>query len=118
METEDGTQYVIDLNVRSATSLILALLRGHCEKRGFGACLVYECLLLKVLREYLEDSLTKEIEEGRIIFLGTTRMGQKQMWAYPVVLAGEGQEAVRALSKRILKYEATGGEEAQEAGGA
>ena len=98
--------------------MILGLLRGHCEKRKFGACLVYECLLLAKSREYLEDNLTKEFEEGRIILLGTTRMGDKQMWAYPVVLAGEDQDTVRALSDKILKFEAKGGEEAEEAGGA
>lgn len=117
MEDEDGTQYVIDLNVRSATSLILGLLRGHCEKRGFGACLVYECLLLSVSREELYEKLAKEFAGGRIILLGCTRLESKNIWAYPVVLAGESQEKVRETSDEILKFEATGSEDAADAGG-
>ena len=117
METEDGTQYVIDLNVRTATSLVLGLLRGHCEKRGYNACLVFECLLLAVPREKMYEEFAKEFEEGRIILLGSTRLGEKDMWAYPMVLTGEGQDTVKALSERILKFEASGSEEAEDAGG-
>lgn len=118
METDDGTQYVIDLNVRSATSLVLGLLKGHCQKRKFNACAVYECLLLNQSREGLEKEFEKEFEEGRFILLGNTRLGKKDMWAYPVVLAGEDQEAVKELGARILKFEATSGGSAQDAGGA
>lgn len=117
MEDDDGTQYVIDLNVRTATSLILGILRGHCEKRRFGACLVYECLLLGISREGLHGKLWKEFEDGRIIILGCTRLGTKDVWAYPVVLAGETQDIVRETSDKILKFEATDSDEAEAAGG-
>lgn len=117
METEDGTQYVIDLNVRTATSLVLGLLRGHCEKRKYNACLVFECLLLAISREEMYKKFEKDFEEGRIILLGCTRLGEKDMWAFPVVLTGEDQDTVKALSERILKHEASGSEEAQDAGG-
>lgn len=118
METEDGTQYVIDLNVRSSTSLILGCLKGHCEKRKFNACMVYECLLLNLSRGDLESKFEKEFEQGRLILLGNTRLGKKDKWAYPVVFAGEDQDAVKALAARILEFEATGGKDAGDAGGA
>jgi hypothetical protein len=117
MEDEDGVQYVIDLNVRTATSLILGLLRGHCEKREFGACLVYECLLLSVSREQLYEKMSSDLEGGRVILLGCTRLGTKDVWAYPIVLAGEDQDAVRKTSDAILRLEATGSAEAEDAGG-
>lgn len=118
METEDGTQYVIDLNVRTTTSTILGCLRGHCEKRNFNVCSVYECLLLSLSREDLEQKFEKEFEEGRFILLGNTRLGKKDKWAYPVVIAGEDQETVKALGAKILEFEAVGGGAAQDAGGA
>ena len=118
METEDSTQYVIDLNVRTSTSMILGLLKGHCGKRHFDACLVFECLVLGVSRDRLEEEFKAEFEQGRIILLGTTRFGKKGIWAYPVVLASETQKDVKALSERILKFEAGGGGDAEEAGGA
>lgn len=118
METPDGEQYVIDLNVRTATSLILGLLRGHCERRGFDVSMVFECVLLGIPREELEERLQMEFQQGRIILLGTTRMGKKRKWAYPVVLAGEDAETVKDLSERILGFEAKGGDEAAEEGGA
>ena len=82
METEDGNQYVIDLNDRTATSLILGLLRGHCGKRGYGACVVFECSLLAISREEMYERFAKEFEKGRIILLGSTRLGTKDMWAF------------------------------------
>lgn len=125
MEMEDGkppTQCVIDLNVRTQTSTILGCLKGHCMKRGFNACGVYECLLLSLSRDDLENEFKRDFEEGRIILMGNTRFGKKAIWAYPVVLAGEDQDAVEELGARILKFEATGkrneNEDATDAGAA
>lgn len=118
METEDGTQYVIDLNVRSSTSLVLGCLKGHCKTRSFNACAVYECLLLDISRNDLEKEFEKEFIEGRLIMLGNTRLGKKDIWAYPVVLAGEDQDAVKALGARVLKFEATVIGSDNDAGGA
>lgn len=119
MEAEDGTQYVIDLNVRSPCSLILGLLGTHCKKRGFTTCTVYECVLLSLSRDALETKFEKEFEEGRIILLGNTRLGEKDIWAYPFVFAGETQEPVQQLAKRILEFEAGDfGKDTDEAGDA
>lgn len=117
METESGTQYVIDLNVRTSTSTILGCLGGHCKSRGFDVCAVYECLLPALSREDLGNKFKKEIEEGRLILLGITRLGKKNRWAYPVVLAGEDQEAVKELGARVLEFEASNVGNVQEAGG-
>lgn len=114
---DDPTKYVIDLNVRTATSLVLGLLRGHCEQRGFDASLVFECLILKIPRDELEKRFEVEFEQGRIILLGNTKLGKVDMWAYPVVLTGEDQSTVQALSEKILEYEAGGNEEAEDVGG-
>lgn len=118
METEDGTQYVIDLNVRTTTSTILGCLKTHCKQRNFNVCGVYECLLLSRSREDLENELAKEMEEGRIILLGNTRFGRKKKWAYPVVIAGEDQQAMEAAGAKIIKFEAAGSDDAEDAGGA
>lgn len=118
METEDGTQYVIDLNVRSTCSMVLGLFGGHCKKRGFKICMIFECLLLSLSRDDLEAKFEKEFEEGRVILLGNTRLGEKDVWAYPFVFAGESQDAVEELAKRVLRFEAGDiGKDAAEAGG-
>lgn len=118
METEDGTQYVIDLNVRTSTSMVLGCLKGHCADRKFDACAVYECLLLSLSREDVEKVFEKELEEGRLLLLGNTRLGKKDMWAYPVVITGEDQEALKELGAKLLKHEATAGGGNEDAGGA
>lgn len=115
LETESGTQYVIDLNVRTSTSTILDCLGGHCKCRGFDVCAVYECLLLSLSRQDLTKEL-REIEEGRLIFLRITRLGKKNRWADPVVLAGEDQEAVKDLGVRVSEFEASNIGNVQETG--
>lgn len=117
MEDPDtGTQYVIDLNVRTPTSYTLGLIKGHCKKRGFGVGIIYECVILKVSREDLEEKFHKEFEEGRIILLGCTRLGTKDAWAYPTILVGEEKEDIDKLSARIMKLE-VGGEESEAGAG-
>lgn len=123
METEDGTQCVIDLNVRTSTSTVLGCLRSHCSERGFDVCGVYECLLLSLSRDALEQKFERGFMEGRIILLGNTRLGRQKKWAYPVVIAGEDQNSIEALAARIFKYEVGiggggGDDDAQDAGGA
>ena len=108
MEDPDtGRLFAIDLNVRSPLSLVLHLLKGHFnDQRGFGVSLIYECLMLKISRERLEEEFKKEFQDGRIVLLGSTRMGDKEQWAYGVMLAGENKEEVDKLSDRILEFEA------------
>lgn len=124
---ENDRQYVIDLNVRTPTSLVLYLLGEHCRSRGFGVNVVYECLLLTLSRDGLEKEFEKEFREGRVIVLGTTRLGEKELWAYPVVLCGEDAEAVQKLGENLVGYEAgtvgggagkENGEDEEDAGGA
>lgn len=118
METEKGEQVVIDLNVRTPLSLVLYLLREHFERmRGFGIAIVYECVMLKVGRGELQRRFAKEFGQGRIVLLGSTRLGKEEKWAYGMVLAGKWREEVEELSERILRLEADDGGEG-EAGGA
>ena len=107
MENPDnGTQFAIDLNVRSPLSLVLYLLRSHFTKRGLGMSLIYECVMLTISREELESRFSKDFEEARIVLLGSARMGEKEQWAYGMVVAGENKEEIDKLSDRILEYEA------------
>lgn len=121
-DPDSGTLFTIDLNVRTPTSFNLYLLKTHCEERGFGVSVAFECLILTASRERLAELFRKEFQEGRFIILGSTRLGKAENWAYPTVLAGETLEVVTELSERILEYEmGKGGKsesnELQEAGG-
>lgn len=107
MEDEEGRQYIIDANVRQALSMLLYALKGHCEKRGFGSSMVFECLFMRVPREELESIFHKEFEEGRIILLGSTKLGKKNVWGYGIVLAGESKAELDALVDRFGEYETT-----------
>lgn len=115
---DDGKLFVIDLNVRTPTSLILYLLKSHCEQRSFGVSIAFECLILTISREELGRKFANEVQEGRIIILGSTRLGSSENWAYPTILAGETLEDINKMSERILMYELGSGSEAEEAGGA
>ena len=103
---KDGTLFVIDLNVRMPLSLVLYSLRSHFTTRGYGMSIVYECIMLSMSRDTLEDKFEKEFSEARIVLLGAARVGQKDQWAYGVVVAGEGKKEVDELTDRILEFEA------------
>lgn len=106
MGDTDGNKYTIDLNVRTPLSLLLYLLKGHFnDERGLGVSLVYECVQLRIGRKELEKRFSKEFQEARIILLGSTQMGEKEQYAYGMVVAGEDQEAIDKLSDRIFEFE-------------
>ena len=103
---EDGTLFVIDLNVRMPLSLVLHALTSHFTKRGLGMSIAYECIMLTISRDTLEEKFEKEFSEARIVLLGAARVGQKDQWAYGVVVAGEGKKEIDELTDRILEFEA------------
>lgn len=105
METENGTQNVIDLNVRTPLSLVLYLLRDHFQQRGLGMSQVYECVMLSISRDELEKRFVKEFHEARIVLLGGTKLGGKDRYGYGMILAGEDKDAIDELSDQILKFE-------------
>ncbi|KAM3421087.1 hypothetical protein BST61_g1501 [Cercospora zeina] len=111
-DPESGKLFVIDLNVRSALSLILYTLKDHLHgERGFEMALVYECVMLKIDRDEVEKTFAKEFETGRLILMGSTRLGSKEQWAYGMILAGKDQDDIDKLSDRILEFEIEGGQD-------
>ncbi len=103
---KDGRLFSIDLNVRVPLSLVLHLLKGHFnDKHGYKMATVYECSILTISREELEEKFSKEFSEARIILLGATRLGEKKQWAYGMIVAGETKDAIDALTDRILEDE-------------
>lgn len=108
MEDGEGRQYVIDLNVRTPLSLVLYLLKSHFnDKRGYGVALVYECVMLSISRDKLEEIFVQEFIDAKIILLGGTKLTeQKEKYGYGMILAGKNQKDIDELSDRILKYEA------------
>lgn len=103
---KDGSLFVIDLNVRMPLSLVLYALKSHFTKRGYGMSIVYECIMLTISREALEEKFEKEFSEARIVLLGAARVGKKEEWAYGVVVAGEGKKEIDELTDRLLDFEA------------
>lgn len=102
-----GRLFTIDLNVRMALSLVLYVLKGHFnDNHGFGMATVYECCMLTISRDELEEKFAKEFSEARIVLMGAARMGEKEQWAYGVIVAGEDTEAIEKVTDRILEYEA------------
>ena len=70
---------------------------------------------MTISREKLAQMFKKEIQEGRIIVLGSTRLGAAENWAYPTILAGETLEDIDKMSERILEYELGKKSDAEEA---
>ncbi|PPJ61178.1 hypothetical protein CBER1_10292 [Cercospora berteroae] len=111
-DPETGRLFVIDLNVRSALSLVLYTLKDHLNgAMGLEMALVYECVMLRIPREELEKRFEKEFQSGRLILIGSTRLGIKEQWAYGMILAGNDQDGIDGLSDRILKFEIEGGQD-------
>ncbi|KAF2209583.1 hypothetical protein CERZMDRAFT_100369 [Cercospora zeae-maydis SCOH1-5] len=110
-DPESGRLFVIDLNVRSALSLVLYTLKDHLNgEREFEMALVYECVMLKIDRDEVEKKFAKEFESARLILMGSTRLGSKEQWAYGMILAGNDQDDIDKLSDRILEFEIEGGQ--------
>lgn len=107
-DPDSGRLFAIDMNVRNALSLLLYLLKGHfVDKHGFKIATIYECTMLTIDRDTLEEKFEKEFSEARIILLGSARMGEKKQWAYGMIIAGESKEAIDKINDAILEYEAT-----------
>lgn len=107
-DPDSGVLFAIDMNVRNALSLLLYLLRGHfVDKRGYKIATIYECTMLTISRDELEQKFEKEFSEARIILLGAARLGEKKQWAYGMIIAGETKEAIDKINDAILEYEAT-----------
>lgn len=107
MEDNNGELYVIDANVRQALSMSLYALKGHCAKRGFDVAMVFECLFLRVSRDEFESRFATEFGEGRIILLGTTRMGKKDVWGFGIILVGESKKELDDLVDQVTTLETT-----------
>lgn len=103
---ENGSLFVIDLNVRMPLSLVLYALRTHFTSRGLGMSIAYECIMATLSRDELEKKFEQEFSEARIVLLGGTKVGQDGKWAYGMVVAGEDQKAIDELTDRILEFEA------------
>ena len=67
--------------------------------------IVYECIMLSISRDMLEEKFEKQFSEARIVLLGAARVGQKDQWAYGVVVAGESKKEIDELTDRILEFE-------------
>lgn len=116
-DPDSGEMFTIDLNVRVPTSWNLYPLRSHCEKRGLKIATIYECIILTIDRETFEDKFYDELHDGKIVMLGSTRLGgDKEAWAYPIVVAGETKDAIEKLTKRITAFESKGSDSSEEAG--
>jgi hypothetical protein len=101
-----GALFTIDLNVRTPLSFILYVLKGHFhDTRGFAMSLVYECIILNISRDELEERFSNEFQEGRIVLLGSTRLGNKDKWANGMIVAGSDQSDIERLTNKILKFE-------------
>ena len=104
---DTGVMFTIDLNVRTALSLLLYLLKGHfVDKHGFSIATIYECTMLTISRDDLEEKFEKELSEARLVLLGATRLGEKKQYAYGMIIAGEAQEAISKVNDALLEYEA------------
>ena len=108
-DPDDERLFAVDLNVRTPLSLLLYLLRTHFHiNRGYEMSIVYECIMLKISRDELEERLAKEFDEARIVLLGSTRLGKKEVWTYGVVVAGKNQKEIDEVSNKILDFEIEG----------
>ena len=103
---DDGTLFVIDLNVRMPLSLVLYALRTHFTSKGLGMSIAYECIMLSLSRDELEEKFEKEFSEARIVLLGGTKVGQDGKWAYGMVVAGKSQKEIDELTDRIDAFQA------------
>lgn len=114
---DDHTLFTIDLNVRSPLSMVLYVIRSHLNKeRGHSMSIVYECIMLTVSREEFESRFEKEMEEAKIILMGSTKLGKKSEWAYGVIVSGGSQDDIDRLSNAILELEVEDGQAAEAAG--
>lgn len=93
-DAKTGNQYVIDANVRTALSMMLFQLRGFFERQGHSMAMVYECIFMSVPREEFEENSAEEFEEGRIVILGGTRLGRRNVWGFGIIIVGRSKKEI------------------------
>ncbi|KAF3927777.1 hypothetical protein ABW20_dc0100267 [Dactylellina cionopaga] len=98
LEDKSGVQWVVDLNVRTPSSLVLGVLEEHFKSRGFDvATLVSETL--GVLRKDFYHLFKQQLEDGRIVIVGWYE-DDHMAWA-ELVIAGETQKEMKALKEKV-----------------
>lgn len=107
MKDSDGSQYVVDMNVRLTGDYMMGPSRGHfLERRGLGFAYLITPLVVLGNRDQFEENFAQELLDGRIIIVGWARgkSGPSGRFEYSVcsVLAGGKDRAdVLELVDRI-----------------
>ena len=105
IEDGQGEQYIVDLNVRTASSSLLGSLRGHFVSRGLDHA---GLLLVKfgMTREEFRGTMNAEMAAGRIVIAGWFEQNVSLSSARIVVGAEDGQSLagiIHAVEKLSLK---------------
>jgi predicted ATP-grasp superfamily ATP-dependent carboligase len=114
LETRDGKQYVIDLNVRWTSSWILGTLRKHFYGSEVGLGLRRARLVMmhfEVGMKEFEEVMEEELSEGRVAVVARFELDGKS-WVHLVVGGWEWGDVERVVGK----MEGLCGREAEEDG--
>ncbi|KAL8806717.1 MAG: hypothetical protein Q9182_001114 [Xanthomendoza sp. 2 TL-2023] len=101
-----GEHYIVDLNVRTPTSMLLGCLRGHFESKGCDrACLIKVTFAFG--REEFCRRMEREIREGRLVIVAWWDMmdgseeDESGRGIGKVVFGAPDEGALEALGKRV-----------------
>ncbi|KAH7096207.1 hypothetical protein BKA62DRAFT_38740 [Auriculariales sp. MPI-PUGE-AT-0066] len=103
LEDQEGTQWIVDLNVRTSGSVILTLLQGHFYKqRGLPLARLLPSLHPKVDRDALTQLLRNDVEAGTVLIVGWLEndLGRADRFAN-IVVAAEDHDALDQLTTRV-----------------
>ncbi|KAF4587913.1 ATP-grasp domain-containing protein [Ophiocordyceps camponoti-floridani] len=102
MTGPQGEHLVIDMNARVTGSFALGLLKGFFRTaRGFNNVSVMIQMSLIIGLDEFRSRFSDEIDEGRLVIGGWCRKTTRKSCMAVILVAGEEQESMVALAKRI-----------------
>lgn len=106
MVDDQERQWVVDLNVRSCSSVILGLLRGHFEKeRGFHEAVLLPILKFPFDRLKFRRKFNRDLEFGRLIVVSWFYDEVEDIGWASLVLGAEDKRMLKEFVERVRALE-------------
>ncbi|KAF2724386.1 hypothetical protein K431DRAFT_310322 [Polychaeton citri CBS 116435] len=104
MTGPDGSQYIIDMNVRITGTMPLGFWKSYFISRGLQEAVIFFPLILSVSRTQFQENFEGELQDGRIVVVGWSHDGEGKNSATIIMVAGSTPEDLKALLERLNKH--------------
>jgi hypothetical protein len=104
MTGPDGSQYIVDMNVRIAGTMPLGFWKEKFLSRGFHEAALFFPFLFALSRDEFEERFRGELQAGRIVEVGWSHDVEGKTSATILMVAGSTKEELDNLIKTLGVY--------------